>query len=133
VTSISVRTEEVRGWLGRYERAWRAGDVEAIEALFTPDCDCRSHPFRAPDDIFEYTRKWFDAEEDVEPSFGEPVVDGDRAAVEYWAPMREDGLELTLAGCVMLRFAPDGRCSQLRDYWVTAPERQQPPPAGWGA
>jgi hypothetical protein len=132
VTSVSVRTEEVRGWLGRYEQAWRAGDVGAIETLFTPDCDFRSHPFREPEDVLEYTRKWFDAEEDVEPRFGEPVVDADRAAVEYWAPMREDGLELTLAGCVMLRFAADGRCSQLRDYWVTAPERLLPP-AGFDA
>jgi SnoaL-like domain len=121
----------VQSWLDRYEAAWRAGDPAGIESLFTPDCDFRSHPFRESEDVLEYTRKWFDAEEDVEPRFGEPVVDGDRAAVEYWAPMREDGLELTLAGCIMLRFAPDGRCSQLRDYWVTAPDRQAPPES-WG-
>jgi len=44
-----------------------------------------------------------------------------RAAVEYWALLRRrDGGEATLAGIALLRFAPDGRVAESRDYWDLA-------------
>jgi len=127
-----VSREEVERWIARYEEAWRGGDTDAATALFTEDCLFRSHPFREPEDAREYTRRVFADEEEVEPRFGEPVVEGDRAAVEYWAPMREDGFDLTLAGCIAFRLAADGRCAELRDLWVTAPGRLEPP-EDWGS
>jgi ketosteroid isomerase-like protein len=126
-----VSREEVERWVARYEDAWRSGDAESAAALFTEDCVLRSHPFREPEDAREYTLRVFADEEEVEPHFGEPVVEGDRAAVEYWAAMKEDALDLTLAGCLVFKLAPDGRCSEMRDLWATAPGRLQPP-AGWG-
>jgi ketosteroid isomerase-like protein len=126
-----VSREAVEQWIARYEEAWRSGDAEAAAALFTEDCVFRSHPFRESEDARAYTLRVFADEEGVEPHFGEPVVEGDRAAVEYWAAMKEDALDLTLAGCLMMRFAPDGRCSEMRDVWTTAPDRLDPPP-GWG-
>jgi ketosteroid isomerase-like protein len=123
--------EDVERWIARYEAAWRAGDAEAAAGLFTEDCTFRSHPFRDREDARAYTRRVFADEEAVQPRFGEPVVEGDRAAVEYWAAMREDALDLTLAGCLMMRFAPDGRCSAMRDAWATAPGRLDPP-GDWG-
>jgi ketosteroid isomerase-like protein len=126
-----VSREDVERWIARYEDAWRSGDAEAAAALFTEDCVFRSHPFRGPEDAREYTLRVFADEEEVEPRFGEPVVEGDRAAVEYWAAMKEDALDLTLAGCLVFRLAPDGRCSELRDVWTTAPDRLEPP-ADWG-
>ncbi len=45
--------------------------------------------------------------------------------------MREDAFDLTLAGCIVMRFAPDGRCSELRDVWTTSPRRFDPNP-DWG-
>src|SRR5438445_13166540 len=36
--------------------------------------------------------------------FGEPIVSGDRAAVEWWGSWREQGQELTFAGVTVLRF-----------------------------
>jgi ketosteroid isomerase-like protein len=126
-----VSREDIERWIARYEDVWRSGDAEAAASLFTEDCVFRSHPFRETEDARAYTRRVFADEEEVEPHFGEPVVEGDRAAVEYWAAMREDALDLTLAGCLMMRFAPDGRCSAMRDVWTTAPERLEPP-ADWG-
>jgi hypothetical protein len=46
--------------------------------------------------------------------FGAPIADGPRVAVEGWAVMR-DPEWVTLPGCLVLRFAPDGRCSELRE------------------
>jgi ketosteroid isomerase-like protein len=126
-----VSREDVERWIARYREAWLAGDAEAAAALFTEDCVFRSLPFRQAEDARAYTLREFADEEDVEPRFGEPVVEGDRAAVEYWAAMKEDALDLTLAGCLVFRLAPDGRCSEMRDVWTTAPDRLGPP-ADWG-
>ncbi len=53
------------------------------------------------------------------------------AAVEYWATMKEKTEDVTLAGCVMLHFAKNGLCKELRDYWVLKPGREPAPPS-WG-
>ena len=39
--------------------------------------------------------------------------------------------EVTLPGCLLLLFAADGRCRELREYWHLEPGRREPPP-GWG-
>ena len=63
---------------------------------------------------------------------GRPFVDGDRAAVEWWTTMDDsDDGEVTLPGCLLLRFAPDGRCTALREYWHLEPGRHEPHD-GWG-
>jgi hypothetical protein len=63
--------------------------------------------------------------------FGAPVVDGDRVAVEWWTTMRAGGSPLTLVGCLVLAFAGDGRCRELRECWDLA-EGLVDPPAGRG-
>jgi len=35
--------------------------------------------------------------------------------------------EITLPGRLLLRFAPDGRCQDLWEYWQVAPGRLDPP------
>ncbi len=51
-----------------------------------------------------------------------------RAAVEWWANLRNEGAEITLAGEFMLTFARNGRCRTLREYWFFAEGRLAPPP-----
>ena len=62
-----------------------------------------------------------------EVRFGKPVVEGSRAAVEYWTTMKEKVEDVTLAGCIMLHFAKNGLCKELRDYWVLQTGKQQAP------
>ena len=63
---------------------------------------------------------------------GQPIVTDARVAVEWWTTMVDpDEGEVTLPGCLLLRFAPDGRCRDLWEYWRVAPGRPDPP-AGWG-
>jgi hypothetical protein len=45
--------------------------------------------------------------------------------------MRSDGAEITLPGCLLLRFGGDGLCTALREYWHAEQGRLDPPP-GWG-
>ena len=78
-----------------------------------------------------YVSGAFAEESDVRAWFGEPVVDGDRAAVEWWATLREVGVEVTLAGTSVLRFDAEGLVTDQRDAWNMTAGRQEPP-AGWG-
>jgi hypothetical protein len=45
--------------------------------------------------------------------------------------MVAEGEPLTLAGCLLLGFAPDGRCRDLRECWNVA-DSLHDPPADWG-
>jgi uncharacterized protein (TIGR02246 family) len=122
-------------WIAAYERAWREKDAEGVLRLFTEDAVYRSSPFREPsvghDGIREYWHGATAHQEEVELRFGEPVVEGNRAAVEWWGTMRDAGEEITLPGILVLRFASDGRCEELREYWHVESGRFDPP-AGWG-
>jgi hypothetical protein len=124
-----------RRWAEGYRRAWEALDAEAAAALYAEDVVARSSPLREADlgrvAVLEYTRRVFAEESAHEVWFGDPFGKGDRAAVEWWATYVEDGREVTLAGCTMLRFGPDGLVTFSRDYWHEE-EGRRPPPAGWG-
>ncbi len=99
-------------------RGWRALDPEPILETYAQDCFYLSHPFRQPKTPREYV-EWALAEEEwAEPWYGKPVVDGDRAAVEWWAFVRENGKDVTLAGTSLLRFNEDGQVVEQRDAWA---------------
>lgn len=125
-----------RRWAEGYRRAWEALDAESVAALCSEDVVARSSPFREPDRgraaVLEYTRRVFAEESAHEVWFGEPFGEGDRAAVEWWATFVEEERKVTLAGCTMLRFRPDGLVTVSRDYWHEK-EGRRPPPEGWGS
>ena len=115
-----------------YERAWRSGDGDAAAALYAEDCVFRSHPFRALEDARAYMRRVVPEAEASEVWFGQPVEDGDVAAVEYWALLVDaDGTESTIAGLHRMRFGADGLIAEARDYWHVEPGHRPPPPE-WG-
>jgi hypothetical protein len=62
---------------------------------------------------------------------GSPIGAGNRVAVEWWATMIDGGELVTLPGCLLPRFAPDGRCTDLRKYRNLERGRREPF-AGWG-
>ncbi len=37
--------DEVMRWVGEYERAWRAGDLDGVRTLFTEDAHYRTSPY----------------------------------------------------------------------------------------
>ena len=63
-------------------------DVEAIAALYADRAIHRSTAFRQPGlgpaGVRRYLSENFGAEESIECWFGEPIVSGDRTAVEWW-------------------------------------------------
>jgi|SRR5690242_13869159 len=116
-----------RAWVEGWTSGWENGDVDAIGALYAADAVYRSHPFREPEkSARDYVLRAFADEQLVECRFGEPVVAGDRAAVEYWASLSADGEIETLAGIAVLRFGDDGLVVEQRDYWSMQPGRAEP-------
>ena len=117
--------DAARAWVEAWRLGWRTHDVKPIAARYAAGAVFRSHPFREPEDPRTYVERVF-AEEEAEPEiwFGEPVVCEDRAAVEYWAILRVDGNEQTLAGTTLLRFNSDGLVIEHRDYWAVEDGRR---------
>jgi hypothetical protein len=123
-----------RRWRDTWQRAWPAKDVEAIVELYDGTVEYRALVFREPElgrgGVRRYLEENFGVEEQIECRFGDPVVAGDRAAVEWWASWIESGRELTLAGSTFLRFGADGLVVDHRDYWNEV-DRREPPFSGW--
>lgn len=121
-------------WADVWRRAWEALDPEPIVALYAPDALLSTEPFREPyrgrDGVREYVTRVFREEADPRAWFAAPIAAGDRAAVSWWASLREDGAETTLAGTSVLRFARDGLVAEQWDSWNMLGERRDPPP--WG-
>lgn len=60
----------------------------------------------------------FEDQRSAECRFGEPVVDGARAAVDWWGVITSsDGSVQSLAGTSLLRFDDDGLVVEQRDAW----------------
>lgn len=127
--------EAARRWTSEWEQAWREHDVDRVAALYAPGASFRSSPFRDLQEPRAYV-EWAFADEEPggDVRLGEPVVvDGDRAAVEYWAVVRDrHGVESTIAGVSLLRFGADGLVVEQRDYWNLSDGRHDAHP-GWGA
>jgi ketosteroid isomerase-like protein len=127
---------DVAAWVERMRRAWEGADPDAAAALFATDAVYRSAPFREPsvgrDAVRQYWAAATSDQESASVRFGEPIVDGDRAAVEWWTTMREAGDDVTDAGVLFLAFGPDGRCRELREYWDVREGPGVDPFDGWG-
>jgi nuclear transport factor 2 (NTF2) superfamily protein len=122
-----------RAWVEAWEAGWPAKDVERIASRYRPEAPYRSHPFRDVTTAREYVTRAFDEEELVRCWFGEPVIEDERAAVEYWAILRSpDGSHITIAGHSHLRFDEEGLVVEHRDYWTQRGGAVEPP-AGWAS
>jgi ketosteroid isomerase-like protein len=126
--------DAAKRWADTWCAGWQQFDTEAIVALYATDVVFSSEPFREPysghDGVRAYVGNAFGAEDDVVVTMATPIVDGDRAAVSWWASLREEGADATLAGTSVLRFDADGLVVEQWDSWNLARERRTPP-TGW--
>lgn len=128
--------DAARRWAAIWQRAWEALDVDGVVALYHADARFSSQPFRTElrgrDGVRGYVSAAFAEEREVRARFGTPIVDGERAAVEWWAALVDEGREVTLAGTSVLRFDADGLVLEQRDTWNVRDGRRDPP-EGWGS
>jgi ketosteroid isomerase-like protein len=122
-------------WIDEYIRAWHEADAEAAGRLFTDDAIYCWHPLQPAavgrEGVEDYWRNVTATQQDQQVRFGSPVVSGNKVAVEFWTTLRNSGDEVTLAGCMLLRFGEDGRCEELREYWFMESGMHSPSPY-WG-
>jgi len=103
-----------------WSQAWPAADVDAVAALYAPGAVFFSHPFRPRQDVREYVAWAFADQASAECRFGEPVVHGDRAAVEWWGAITTRSGEVeTIPGVSLLRFDEQGLVVEQRDVWAS--------------
>jgi SnoaL-like domain len=120
--------DAAKRWAQVWADAWAAADVDAVAALYADDAVFYSAPFRdrrAPRDYVEWA---FSDQAEAECRFGEPLVENDRAAVDWWAVMTsKDGSVESIAGASLLRFDADGLVVEQRDVWAIEPGRRELP------
>ena len=120
-----------RRWADAWRRGWESLDPEAILACYADDAVLSTEPFREPyrgrAGVRDYVARVFGEEEDPRVWMAEPIVDGDRAAVSWWASLREEGRESTLAGTSVLRFDATGLVIEQWDTWNHIAERRDAP------
>jgi hypothetical protein len=108
-------------WRDTWHHGWREHEPAEILALYAPEAYFQSHPFRKAQTPPDYIEPTLGAEESTECEFGEPIVDGHRAAVEWSAETKlKDGSTEKLAGVSLLRFDPEGLVVEQRDFWTRA-------------
>jgi SnoaL-like domain len=118
LVSVDTRAAANR-WRETWERGWRTHEPEEIVALYAEGAYFRSHPFRDAQSPREYIEPTLAEEASAECEFGDPIVAGDRAAVEWRAEttLRDGGRE-KLAGVSLLRFDSAGLVVEQRDFWA---------------
>lgn len=127
-----MATDDAERWARVWEAAWPARDADAIAALQAPDGRHWSSPLEAPHrgrhGLLEYLVDAF-ADETAPTTcrFAAPIVDGNRATVEYWAQVEYSGKAATISGCTVLEFDSDGLVLASRDYSFQEPGHLAPP------
>jgi hypothetical protein len=112
--------EAAERWREVWARGWRAQETGEILALYAPGATLQSSPFRDVQAPRDYIVPTFDEEVSAECEFREPIVDGDRAAVEWSGETKlKNGGTEKLAGVSLLRFDADGLVVEQRDFWVS--------------
>jgi hypothetical protein len=102
--------------------------VPAIAALYAPDAVFYSHPFRERQSPAEYVAWAFADQSAAECRFGQPLVEGRRAAVDWWAVVTaNDGSRQSLAGTSLLVFDDAGLVLEQRDVWSADDGRHELP------
>ncbi|MGH8925829.1 MAG: nuclear transport factor 2 family protein [Acidimicrobiia bacterium] len=127
-------SERAQRWAEVWQAGWPAKDIDAMTSFYAPDATYLSVPFREPDRGVEgvraYLTREFRVESEIECWFRDPIVDRNRAAIEWWASWVEAGEERTMAGSTFLTFGDDGLITDHRDYWNQVAGRE-PPYATW--
>jgi hypothetical protein len=116
--------DQVMRWVDGYVAAWRDGDVDAIERLFTEDARYRKSPYEESEVGHAAIKAfWLDDAGEVFTAVAEPVaVEGRQAVVRlevgYGDPVDQEYRDLWV-----LEFGDDGRVRDFEEwaYWPDKP------------
>lgn len=110
-------------WLTAYGQAWETRDPEAAAALFTEDVVYYEKPHTEPARGRKGVRQyWADAvsgQEAVTFSFDILTTSADLSVAHWLTKLTRvpSGKQVTLDGIFVLKFAENGLCRELREWW----------------
>lgn len=129
--AILARVED---WLRRYRECFLELDASALAALFRDDGVLVSAPFGEPHVGRAQIESWYGEAFQLISihviEFAAPLVEGRRAAVEWWCTLAIEGKETTEPGALHFELDEDGLCLHARLYPVMK-EGLTDRPAGW--
>jgi SnoaL-like domain len=118
-----------------YGRSWERWDVPGFLDLFSDEVVYVAHPTQETvvgrEALANYVRKEADEQGAVSVRMGNPVIEGDRLAAEFWVTATSESEAATIVGGFIARLAPDGRCDFFREYWFDV-EGHTTAYEGWG-
>jgi ketosteroid isomerase-like protein len=130
-----IGQERAASFVEGYGRTWESWDVPGFVDLFSDEVVYVAHATEETvvgrTALAGYLRKEAAEQGEVTVRMGEPVIEGDRVAVEFWVSARSGTGTATIVGCLIARLAEDGRCAFFREYWFDV-EGQMSPYEGWG-
>ena len=121
----TLTTASLAKWLAGYERAWESRDAARAAELFTPNATYHEMPFDAPKvgqaGIREYWSSVTADQRDIDFKSQVISVTGQTGVAHWSATFTAAGARVELDGVFVLKFAEDGRCSELREWWHLKP------------
>jgi ketosteroid isomerase-like protein len=130
-----VGRESAAAFVDRYGRAWESWDVPGFVDLFSDDVVYVAHATQETvvgrTALANYLRKEEAEQGQVSVRMGNPVIEGDHVAAEFWVTATSGSEAATIAGCFVARLEPDGRCAYFREYWFDV-EGHASAYEGWG-
>jgi SnoaL-like domain len=128
--------DEVDRWLTDYVAAWKSYERSAIEALFSESVTYRYHPYDEPivgregvvaswlgeDESGDASSR--DTEGTYDASYRAVAVAGDTAVAtgsSTYTASPGGPVEKVYDNCFVMRFDPDGRCSEFTEWFMLRP------------
>lgn len=110
---------DVEKWLEKYVAAWKSNSPRQIAALFTEDAYYSTGPFDEPwigqHAIIDGWLALGDQPSDWTFEYKVLAADGDLGMMEGTTVYKSAG---TFSNIWLMRFAPDGRCKDFREWFV---------------
>jgi ketosteroid isomerase-like protein len=123
-----VDEQAVAAWLDGYSRAWKTYDPEQIGELFSEDAVYFDNPFDEPVRGREaIVASWLedpDEEGTYEGRYRPVLVAGDQAVANGYSRYLDGdgGVVKEFDNLILLRFDPDGRCVEYREWYMRKPD-----------
>ncbi len=118
---MSISRESAVAFVDNYGRTWDSWDFSGFVDLFSDEVVYVAHPTQETvvgrEALASYIRKEAAEQGEVSVRMGNPVIEGDHVAAEFWVTATNDGEAATIAGSLVAQLASDGRCANFREYW----------------
>jgi SnoaL-like domain len=132
---MSRDREAAVAFVDGYGRTWESWDIPGFVGLFSDEVVYVAHATQETvvgrEALASYLRKEAAEQGQVSVRMGNPVIDGDRVAAEFWVMATSEGKDATIAGCLIAHLGPDGKCHFFREYWFDM-EGHTSTYEGWG-